>query len=165
MARRHPPVERAPRDPVVSVDPIELARLFLSATEPTDVLDAVARAACERTSFRRSVIMAVDPVRGLVRGRAGFGVDPAKVVAAGGPVGDYPVIPKLTASAAPLVVPASEVADMVPDQCLRPQTGNETAPLHFFTTSQVNIYPPPQTVLIRVGFFGSGSIFFRRRLT
>lgn len=119
MARRHPPVERAPRDPVVSVDPIELARLFLSATEPTDVLDAVARAACERTSFRRSVIMAVDPVRGLVRGRAGFGVDPAKVVAAGGPVGDYPVIPKLTASAAPLVVPASEVADMVPDQCLR----------------------------------------------
>ncbi|MBW0107806.1 hypothetical protein I4I84_03525 [Pseudonocardia sp. KRD-182] len=34
-------------------------------------------------------------------------------------MGDYPVISKLTASAAPLVVPASEVADMVPDQCLR----------------------------------------------
>ena len=119
MAPRHPADEQAPPDPAVSVDRVELARLFLSATEPTDVLDAVARAVCERTAFRRSVIMAVDPVRGVVRGRAGFGVDAAKVIAAGGPVGDYRVISKLSGSAAPLVVPASEVADMVPGQCLR----------------------------------------------
>ena len=119
MAPRHPTDEQAPPDPAVSVDRVELARLFLSATEPTEVLDAVARAVCARTAFRRSVIMAVDPVRGVVHGRAGFGVDPTKVAACGGPVGDYRVISKLSGSAVPLVVLASDVADMVPGQCLR----------------------------------------------
>lgn len=100
------------------IDRIELTRMFLSATEPTDVLDVVARVVCERTGFRRSVILDVDAVQGVVRGRSGHGVDPAKVAAAGGPIGDYRVLTELAGLDRPLLVPASQVGELVPAHCL-----------------------------------------------
>lgn len=99
------------------IDRIELTRMFLSATEPADVLDVVARVVCERTGFRRSVILDIDPVRGVVRGRSSHGVDREKVAAAGGPVRDYRILAE-PAAAHPIRIPAHEVGTLVPQHCL-----------------------------------------------
>jgi hypothetical protein len=51
-------------------------------------------------------------------------------------------------------------------QPLRPHMSEDVKDrFHWNVTSAVNVYPPPHTVLIKVGILGSISIFFRNRLT
>src|SRR6476659_7128637 len=67
----------------------------------------------------------------------------------------------------PLVQNKREVCELRNEQCNTQQQNHLTGEtprkkaVHICRTSAVSMYPPPHTVLIRLGLAGSGSIFLR----
>lgn len=92
---------------------VDIVRLLLSGVDLPEVLQNVARGACEVVGYDRCVVVTVAPGDDLMLGRAGFGVAPRDVAAIELPSAAVPELAALLTERDPLVLSAEQVAEVI----------------------------------------------------
>jgi signal transduction histidine kinase len=93
---------------------IHLAHLLMGGVELSEVLQNVARAACEVARYDRCVVVTADPDGVHLQGRAGHGVSAEDVAQIRIALCDVPELADLLPGRETLVLPADDVARAVP---------------------------------------------------
>jgi signal transduction histidine kinase len=93
---------------------VDIVRLLLSGVDLAEVLQNVARGACEVVGYERCVVVTAAPGSDLLQGRAGCGVAAEDVARIELPFDDVPELAELLLHGAPLVVPPEQVRDVIP---------------------------------------------------
>ncbi len=91
---------------------MHIARLLVGGVEVSEVLQNVARAACEVAGYDRCVVATAEG--GLLRGRAGHGVSAADVARIDLSLDDVPELARLLPGREPLVLRPRDVASVIP---------------------------------------------------
>lgn len=93
---------------------MHIARLLTGGVELSEVLQNVARAACEVAGYDRCVVVTAESEEQVLRGKAGYGVSPDDVARIDLRLVDVPALARLLPAREPLVLAPEEVADAVP---------------------------------------------------
>ncbi|MCW2666465.1 MAG: diguanylate cyclase [Frankiales bacterium] len=92
---------------------MHIARLLVGGVEVAEVLQNVARAACEVAGYDRCVVATAEGL--TLRGRAGYGVSDADVESIDLSLAEVPELARLLPGREPLVLVAEEVARAIPE--------------------------------------------------
>lgn len=95
---------------------MHIARLLTEGVELSEVLQNVARAACEVAGYDRCVVATAEPNGESLRGRAGHGVSPDDVASIRLTLVDVPELAGLLPGREPMVLAPEEVASAVPQE-------------------------------------------------
>lgn len=114
MVDVQPPLRRAQHR--VESHLVDTVRLLLSGVDLSEVLQNVARGACDVVGYERCVVVTADPGSDLLRGRAGHGVAARDVARIELPFDDVPELTELLVLGTPLVVPPEQVREVIPPQ-------------------------------------------------
>lgn len=93
---------------------VDTVRLLLSGVDLAEVLQNVARGACDVVGYERCVVVTAAPGSDVLQGRAGHGVAAQDVARIELPFDDVPELAELLVHGAPLVVPPEQVCDVIP---------------------------------------------------
>lgn len=113
MVDVQPRPRRPPQHPVDG-RLVDIVRLLLSGVDLAEVLQNVARGACEVVEYERCVVVTETPGTGVLRGRAGYGVPAEDVAAIEVPYDAVPDLTRVIVEGHPLVVPTQQVPQVIP---------------------------------------------------